>query len=216
VANGDFLQMFDNCSVENIITTSSDHFAILITIAKSGDRTAINPVQNSFRFEAAWIRAPDYHNMIEENWKNLKDGVPSLNSTWSALNKLSGSIQTWSKASFGSVKKDINKLGKRLAALRRNSSTMNTSDEEKHIEQRLCELFAREEIMARQRSRVDWLRKGDHNTSFFHARASARRRTNRINFSRRLMGQNVNTMMGLKVWSMSSMQISSPSNPVRH
>jgi hypothetical protein len=167
VANGDFLQMFDNCSVENIITTSSDHFAILITIAKSGDRTAINPVQNSFRFEAAWIRAPDYHNMIEENWKNLKDDVPSLNSTWSALNRLSGSIQTWSKASFGSVKKDINKLGKRLAALRRNSSTMNTSDEEKHIEQHLCELFAREEIMARQRSRVDWLLEGDHNTSFF-------------------------------------------------
>ena len=43
-------------------------------------------------------------------------------------------------------------------------------------------MFECEEIMARQRSRVDWLQAGDRNTSFFHARASARRKTNRISY----------------------------------
>jgi hypothetical protein len=30
----------------------------------------------------------------------------------------------------------------------------------------VCELFEREEIMARQRSRVEWLKARDRNTSF--------------------------------------------------
>jgi hypothetical protein len=52
--------------------------------------------------------------------------------------------------------------------------------ESRSVENKLCELFAVEETMVRQRSRIEWLKEGDRNTSFFHARASACRRTNTI------------------------------------
>jgi hypothetical protein len=60
VANGDFTARFDDCNVENIITTSSDHVAILIQLSMLRDDNRITPVQHGFRFEAAWLRAPDY------------------------------------------------------------------------------------------------------------------------------------------------------------
>ena len=48
------------------------------------------------------------------------------------------------------------------------------------INERLVELYHREEIMWRQRARIEWLSSGDKNTRFFHLRASPRRKKNMI------------------------------------
>lgn len=70
--------------------------------------------------------------------------------------------------------------------------------EEREVEGLLCELLEREEIMARQRSRVDWLWEGDHNTAFFHARSNARRKTNRIKVVVREDGSKCVNLQGIK------------------
>lgn len=57
---------------------------------------------------------------------------------------------------------------------------MGPSREETSLMKRISELLSREESLARQRSRALYLKEGDHNTGFFHARARERRYTNRI------------------------------------
>jgi hypothetical protein len=58
VANGDFSNRFDACTVENIITMSSDHYAILLTMVVDPRRGVQQPVSSSFRYEAMWLIRP--------------------------------------------------------------------------------------------------------------------------------------------------------------
>lgn len=48
------------------------------------------------------------------------------------------------------------------------------------IENQIGNIFLDEEIFWKQRSRADWLKEEDKNTKFFHSKASARRKKNRI------------------------------------
>lgn len=55
-----------------------------------------------------------------------------------------------------------------------------TSDEELEIKWKLCAAYREEELYWRQKSRVLWLRGGDRNTRYFHAKTKQRRARNRI------------------------------------
>ena len=54
--------------------------------------------------------------------------------------------------SFGSVRKEMQKLEQHIKSLHLTHVTDVVIQEECVVERRLCELFKREEIMARQRS----------------------------------------------------------------
>jgi hypothetical protein len=93
VANGAFTERFSGFHVENVITTSSDHFAISIKLEGLADSPTTVPVQQTFRFEAAWLRAPDYREVMEKAWEEGRDGSTSLQSTCDNLQRLAGSLK---------------------------------------------------------------------------------------------------------------------------
>jgi hypothetical protein len=62
-------------------------------------------VQQGFRFEAMWLRAPDYHEHLEKAWTEGSAGPRSLQSTWANLGRVATSLKDWSRATFGSVRK---------------------------------------------------------------------------------------------------------------
>ena len=62
----------------------------------------------------------------------------------------------------------------------RSSFTAETSLKQKDLTVLTENLLEHEEIYWAQRGRVNWLRRGDHNTKFFNQSASARRRRNLI------------------------------------
>lgn len=91
------------------------------------------PVQRGFKFEAMWLRAVDYREILEQAWAASRDGNLSLHSTWSNLNHVAGSLRTWSKESFGCDCKQIGKLEHRLMSIRASHVSANSLEEERVI-----------------------------------------------------------------------------------
>ncbi|XP_071683395.1 uncharacterized protein [Lolium perenne] len=110
VANGEFRGLFEDCTVENIMTTSSDHYAILVSLTKDSRRTRVQPMSHSFRYEAMWRKAPDYKEVLESAWSAASESAPSLRSTWNNLNRMAPMLKDWSRTTFGSIHKQIRKL----------------------------------------------------------------------------------------------------------
>ena len=197
VANDAFQDLFAECQVENAITTTSDHLAISISLEDAPTSIVKPQVQHGFRFEAAWLRAPEYEELMEKSWTERSDGAGSLHSTWSTLHQVATSLKKWGRETFGAVRTKITKVERKIKSLRLGSAD-GTEVEVRLMERELCELFEREEIMARQRSRIDWLKEGDRNTAFFHAKASARKRTNKIKALTRDDGSRCEDIEGIK------------------
>lgn len=108
-----------------------------------------------------WRRADGYIDVVESAWCRNGEGPNPIHSTWANLKSLSISLKEWSHETFGSVRGQIQKLEKKLWYLRNSRVCEAIITEEKLVEGQLCELFKREEIMARQHSRVEWLQEGD-------------------------------------------------------
>jgi hypothetical protein len=83
------------------------------------------------------------------------------------LTMVSGSLETWGKNTFGHVQREIKQLNKRLETLHSDPLRQSPSYEEINVRECLVELHHREEVLWRQRSRIQWLAEGDRNTRFF-------------------------------------------------
>jgi hypothetical protein len=98
VCNSLFATRFDKCQVENVITTSSDHYAVIIDFEAVRDLSPNFPVRQPFRYEAMWRRAEDYRPTVEQAWKNAVGGPNPLQAACSS------SLQKWSRQTFGAVR----------------------------------------------------------------------------------------------------------------
>jgi hypothetical protein len=196
MAIASFLDLFPHVQVEHIMTEESDHMALLIrtesVFAKAGARG-----HRGFMYEEMWMKHDSYTEMIEEAWNRRDPGDGGINGLWSRLRDMSADMKKWSFETFGSVRGEIKSLRSKLEEAKMQEWGSGSSLEVRDIENKLHELFEREEIMYRQRSRQDWLKAGDRNTKFFQNCASHRKRKNTVRALKRDDGSLCNTNEGM-------------------
>ena len=112
-------------------------------------------------------------------------GDQGLAAVWQRLRGTTGAMQRWAREIFGSIRRMIAKLKGQLSEAKVRALSTGHSLEVREIEAQVREIYTREEIMYKQRSRVDWLSAGDQNTKYFQSRATHRKRKNTIKALRR-------------------------------
>jgi hypothetical protein len=123
-----------------------------------------------------WEREASLEERVKQAWAdaNTRGGLGQISM---ALKEVLAKLKAWSKEKFGSVRKDLENMRKKLTELQAANMDQNAI---KNTIREMNELLYKEEMMWLQRARVDWLREGDRNTKFFHQRAAWRARRNRV------------------------------------
>jgi hypothetical protein len=166
---------FPNATVSHLVSSRSDHCPLLIDLEKS---EILSASRKPWRYEMMWEREQSLDVEIERSWMEGKEAsnIQDINKKLSVLRK---DLSVWKDQFFGAVDKEMKSLKQELEVLLlRNDHATNFRVHE--IYKRLDELLIREEIMWKQRSRIDWLREGDRNTKYFHQRATWRAKKNKI------------------------------------
>ena len=100
------------------------------------------------------------------------------------LKNLKHTLKLWNKHTFGNIfdsqKKLREQLGEIQHQIRLHGLINEIKDQELEINQQLEARKKQEEILWKQKSRVQWLKEGERNTKFFHRTTIHRRHTNKI------------------------------------
>ncbi|KAM0873538.1 hypothetical protein ACQ4PT_037996 [Festuca glaucescens] len=192
-----FLSLFPLTQVEHIATEESDRMALLIRVLAE-PKQRLHPCSRGFKFEEMWLKHDNYEEMVQEAWAKGEANEQGLCGLWSRLLGVTRVMQKWSYETFGSVRAEMKRLRAKLDAARTAARASGISQEVLEIEHEMHDLFEKEEIMFRQRSRQDWLQAGDRSTKFFQNRASHRRRKNTVISLRQIDGSLCKTDEGMR------------------
>ncbi|TYG40891.1 hypothetical protein ES288_D12G130400v1 [Gossypium darwinii] len=154
--------------------TQSDHDAIILDLLGRKLKDYPKDKRLCFKFDVCWAGDEEAKNVIERAW-NRDDTEYG-----EKLERVRSALGPWQCQKFGKMKSEMRKLEKQIESIIDSASRVDSGKKLKEARRRLNFLYAREESYWAQRSRSRWLREGDQNTRYFHAKATGRLKKNNI------------------------------------
>lgn len=158
------------CSLTVHRTSCSNHDAIQVNFLSS----FIPKKQFRFRFENTWLKDDSFHEEVSEFWAK----IPTMHLLPKLLN-VTAFMEKWGKKFFNKFREKVKAQKEVVAGLADRTDEQSVALYLKEKE-KLNDILLHEEVYWKQRAKLMWLEEGDSNTKFFHASATARRKTNHV------------------------------------
>ncbi|XP_029146874.1 uncharacterized protein [Arachis hypogaea] len=165
--------LFPEAFVEVLSRSHSDHCPLLIRCQEVPIKKGNQP----FRFQAAWATHPDYKAIVQKSWDSTDFGIHRK-----LLGVQKASLE-FNSTVFGNIfikKRELegylNRIQRKMEA--DDDPILKHKEEELRAEYNI--VLAQEELLWYQKSRDQWVRYGDRNTSFFHMQTILRRKSNKV------------------------------------
>lgn len=178
-ASSDWDDLHPNVFLSALSTATSDHCPLLLDLA------ADLRIGRRFHFECFWLKAPGFLQAVEEAWHvDAQWIVNPFQRLAARLRRTAKKLKSWSARFIGNIKMQFLVASEVILRLEMAMDSRPLSPQERGLrallKRKLLGLASLERTIARQRSRLLWLKEGDTNTHFFHASARHRRRKNFI------------------------------------
>lgn len=173
IANINWRLSFPEAFMEILCRLHSDHNPLLLRFG--GLPLARGP--RPFRFEAAWIDHEDYAGLVSRTWNSSNHNITA------ALDKVRENSIYFNQEVFGNIFQRKKHLERRLKGIQNYLERVDSYRHtliEKELQREYNHTLFQEEMLWYQKSRENWVKFGDRNSSFFHAQTIIRRKRNRI------------------------------------
>ena len=164
---------FPGSFVTHLLKRKSDHLPILLCLKGNVAVTKKKRKARLFRFEEMWLRGENCADIIGNAWRMGGD-------LYSKIAHTSRNLSAWGRNKFGDSMKEMKDCRLKMEQLIKEMQTDEIIAQMRTLDDGMDDLENREEMYWKQRSRQEWLKNGDKNTSFFHAKAKQRMHRNHI------------------------------------
>ncbi|KAJ8440477.1 hypothetical protein Cgig2_013636 [Carnegiea gigantea] len=162
--------VFPNAKVVHLNAKLSDHLPILLKLHDI--RRLVTRKGKHFKFENMWAMEEGCRRVVEEAWTAGSE-IGNGEELQSKLQAYRVALSQWHSETFGDIKAKIRNLSSQLEGVRDIQLRDKILDD-------IRQLRHKEELFWAQRAEADFLKYGDSNTRWFHARANMRRAANSI------------------------------------